>query len=277
MTWPVGMIVPLQHRSPFSPFDPVLWREALTRVAAAGFDGVELAVTDPSGLDGPAVAEALDAEGLRLLSITTGQAAGQEGLSLSTSDDALRRRTIERIQAHMALAAPFGAVVIVGSLRGGDGDIALLEESLKACASAGDVALALEPLNRYESQLLNTVAETLETIDRVGAENLGILYDTFHANIEEAEPAAAVRAAGSRLVHVHLADSNRWVPGHGHVRFADVWDALDDVGYGRSVVLESLPRPSADALLRAGTDIRAGWENAAQPPPAARWTARGVR
>jgi len=253
------MIVPLQHPTPFSPFDPDEWRGALARVAAVGFDGAELAITDPHLLERSAVAEALEAEGLRLLSITTGQAAGLEGLSLSTSDDAVRRRAIERIQAHMTFAEPFGAVVIIGSLRGADGDLAILEESLRECASFIDVSLALEPLNRYESRLLNTIEETLQTVERVGSDNLGILFDTFHANIEEADQTTAIAVAGSRLVHVHLADSNRWVPGCGHVRFDEVWDALAGIGYARSVVLEPLLRPSADALLEAGAEIRARW------------------
>jgi sugar phosphate isomerase/epimerase len=259
VAWPIGLIVPMQHATPFSPFDPTDWRDALGCAASAGFDGVELAIVDPHLLDRSAVAEALDAAGLRLLSVTTGQAAGLEGLSLSASDETVRRRTIERIQAHMAFAEPFGAVVIVGSLRGADGDLDLLEESLRACASFNDVTLALEPLNRYESRLLNTVAFAVQLIDRVGRENLGILFDTFHANIEETDPAGAIATAGKRLAHVHLADSNRWVPGYGHIKFADVWGQLEAIGYARSLVLEPLLQPSADALLQAGAEIRSSW------------------
>ena len=257
--WSIGMIVPMQDPTPFSPFAPSEWREGLRRAKSAGFDGVELAITDPHLLDQTAVAEALDTEGLRLLSITTGQAAGLEGLSLSTFDAAVRRRAVERIQAHMAFADPFAAVVIVGSLRGADGSLDLLEDSLRACASFSDVPLALEPLNRYESSLLNTVESTVEVIDRIGRDNLGILFDTFHANIEETDPVEAIAATGKRLAHVHLADSNRWVPGYGHVPFADIWAALSRIGYARSVVLEPLLQPSADALLRAGGEIRSGW------------------
>ena len=261
-TWPIGMIVPLQDRTPFSPFGPEAWRAGLTAVHAADFDGVELAITDPHLLEPAVIAEALEAEGLRLLSITTGQAATKEGLSLSSPDDTVRRHAIERIQDHMVLAEPFGAVVIIGSLRGADGNLALLVNSLRECAAFNGVSLALEPLNRYESQLLNTIGATVDMVERVGFENLGLLFDTFHANIEEAAPADAIRTAGERLAHVHLADSNRWVPGHGHIRFDEVWEALDEIGYAHSVVLEPLPLPSADALMRAGAGIRARWNAA---------------
>lgn len=253
------MIVPLQDPTPFSPVSPEAWREGLADVRAGGFDGVELAITNPCLLEPAAVAETLVKESLRLLSITTGQAAAKESLSLSSRDKDVRRRAIARIQSHMELAEPYGAVVIVGSLRGRDGDLALLEDSLRACADHRNVRLALEPLNRYESGLLNTVAEARETVDRVDRENLGLLYDTFHANIEEASPVESLRVAGDRLMHVHLADSNRWVPGYGHIRFGEIWEALEEIGYARAVVLEPLPLPGPDALLGAGEAIRRRW------------------
>ena len=258
--WPLGVIVPVQDPTPFSPFLPAEWRPALGEVAAAGYPVVELAVTDPTRLDAGEVAEALTTAGVRLSSLTTGQAAAREGLSLSTSDDAVRRAAVERVQAHMRLAARFEAVVIVGLLRGTEGEVALLVESLRECArNAPPVALALEPLNRHESGLLPTVGETLALVERVGAENLGLLFDTFHASIEERDPADAIRAAGERLFHVHLADSNRWPPGYGHLDFTTLWEALEEIGYRGSLVLECFPKPDPAALLAAGDRIRAGW------------------
>lgn len=263
--WSIGMIVPLQDPTPFSPFEPTEWREALVEVSAAGFDGVELAITDPQLLETLAVAEVLEAEDLRLLSITTGQAAGLEGLSLSTPDDAVRRRAIRRIQAHMAFAETFGAVVIVGSLRGADGDVGLLADSLRECAAfSGEVTLALEPLNRYESRLLNRVDETLRFVDGLDAENVGILFDTFHANIEEASIGGSIARLGDRLAHVHLADSNRWVPGYGHIDFAGVRKALEGIDYRGGLVLEPLPRPDVDRLLGAGEALHRDWTSLRQ-------------
>ena len=225
--WPLGLSVPLQGPTPFSPFLPGKWETALRTVKKAGYDGVELAITDPNRLNTAVVKEVLESEGLRLLSITTGQAAAKEGLSLSSPDEKIRRRAVERIQAHMQFAKSFGAVVIVGSLRGADGDMELLIESLRECAAYYiGVRIALEPLNRYESRLVNTVEEALAVIEKVGEENLGILFNTFHANIEEVSIGEAIRAAGDRLFHVHLADSNRWAPGFGHLPFTEAWTAL---------------------------------------------------
>ena len=250
MRWPLGMIVPVQDPTPFSPFPPEDWRSALGEVAKAGYRAVELAVTDPAEIDHEQVAEALRDAGLRLSSLTTGQAAGKEGLSLSSPDDEVRARAIRRIQDHMRLARPYGAVVIVGLLRGADGDLDLLVESLIECTRFDPgVKLALEPLNRYESRLINTVAEALELVAQVGAENLGVLFDTFHANIEERSPKEAILSAGEQLLHVHLADSNRWVPGHGHLNFRGVMEALEEIGYRGALVVESVLKPSSRAVL----------------------------
>lgn len=245
------MIVPLQDPTPFSPFTPSEWRKALREVAKAGYQVAELAVTDPKKLDPEEVAEALAEENLRLSSITTGQAAGVEGLSLSSPDAGVRERAVQRIKDHMRLAAPHGAVVIVGLLRGVDGSLELLVESLRECARFDtSVKIALEPLNRYESRLIHTAAEALKVIDQVGAENLGLLLDTFHAGIEERGIGEAFRAAGQRLFHVHLADSNRWVPGYGHFPFPEVMEALAAIDYAGALVIESFPKPGPEAMLQ---------------------------
>jgi sugar phosphate isomerase/epimerase len=258
--WSLGLIVPVQHPTPFSPFHPDRWEEALSQIAEAGYEAVEFAVTDPSGITRKRIAGALDRNALRLSSITTGQAAAQEGLSLSSANETIRRRAVERIQAHMRLVKPFDAVVIVGSLQGSDGKLPLLIESLKECAAYDQtVRLAFEPLNRYESSLANTVSDASAIVDRVGAKNLGLMFDTFHANIEEASSDAAIRKMGDRLVHVHLADSNRWVPGHGHLDFEPIWRALEDAGYLGGLVVESFPRPSREALLAVARQIRSQW------------------
>jgi sugar phosphate isomerase/epimerase len=251
------LIVSLQDPTPFSPFAPGNWRQALRWVKTAGYDGVELAITSPAKINPDTTKEALESEGLRLLSITTGQAAGLEGLSLSSPDEKVRRRAVERIQAHMQFAKSYGAVVIVGSLRGADGDMELLLESLRECATYdAEVRVALEPLNRYESRLVNTAAEALSVVERVGAQNLGLLLDTFHANIEERNIGQAFQDTGERLFHVHLADSNRFVPGYGHLDFAQVWNALDAIRYQQALVVEALPEPSTEALLNAPARLR---------------------
>jgi sugar phosphate isomerase/epimerase len=110
-------------------------------------------------------------------------------------------------------------------------------------------ALLLEPLNRYESRALRRVAPAVALCEASGSPNIKVMYDTFHMAIEEADPVAALRTASSRLGHVHLADSNRQLPGHGHMDFAALLAALGDMGYSGAAALEcGVPGDPAELL-----------------------------
>jgi D-psicose/D-tagatose/L-ribulose 3-epimerase len=100
------------------------------------------------------------------------------------------------------------------------------------------LGLAMEVLNRYESHLLNTTAQAIEFVTQVGAANVGILLDSYHMNIDEADPATAILDAGDRLFLFHAADSNRQAVGRGHIDFSALFRALRRIGYTGSVVVE---------------------------------------
>ena len=239
----------------------------LAKIAGWGYDGVELAIRDPRAVDAEELAARVAAHGLAVPAIGTGQAWGEEHLSYSDPDPAVRRAAIERTKAHIPVAHRLDALIIIGLLRGlvrpGVSQAQALEwvtaaltECCVAAAESG-VRIALEPINRYETTLVNNVAEGLALIDRVGADNLGLLFDTFHANIEEASIEESLLAAGSRLFHVHVADSNRWYPGAGHLDFAQILGVVARSGYGGFVSGEFMPRPDADtAAERAITHLR---------------------
>ena len=248
--WPLGLIVPVQDPTPFSVFSPQEWPKSLGQIRTAGYSVVELAITDPVSLDPLELVSLINQYGLTVGAITTGQAAWKEGLSLSSPDEIVRGKAVSRVMAHAKLAQYLGAVVIVGLLRGKNGDLSLLYNSLKECVQTYPaVRFAMEPLNRYESALINTVSEALCLLDRVGADNLGLLFDTFHANIEERCVREAVELCGDRLFHVHLADTNRWIPGFGHFPFVELWQALAKIGYQGVLVLECFPKPNPEHLL----------------------------
>jgi sugar phosphate isomerase/epimerase len=131
--------------------------------------------------------------------------------------------------------------------------MAYLVEALQACSAAAapmGVRYALEPLNRYETDLIHTVADGLALIERVGAANFGLLLDTFHANIEEPSIEESIRAAAGRTFHFHVADSNRWYPGAGHLDFRAILDTLFATGYTGFVSGEFLPQPDADTAAQ---------------------------
>ena len=236
------------------------FEENVAKIAALGYDGVELAIRDPRLVDGEQLLAVLARYNLTVPAIGTGQAWSEEGLSFTDPDKNVRRAAIQRVRDHIPFAARAGAVVIIGLLRGivkpgvsHQRAYAWLVEALQDCAEAArpvGVWLALEPINRYETTLVNTVAHGLQLIADVGADNFGLLLDTFHMNIEEPSIEESIRAAGARIFHFHVADSNRWYPGAGHIDFASVLAALRETGYAGYVSGEFMPMPDADTAAR---------------------------
>lgn len=228
----------------------------LSKIAGWGYEGVELAIRDPALVDRDLIEATLGASGLCVPAIGTGQAWGEERLSLTSADPSVRRAAAARIKSHIPLAARLNAVIILGLIRGitpygqtHAQSLQFLVEGIRECAQAAapyGVCFAIEPLNRYETDLVHTTREGLELLDRVGAENFGLLLDTFHMNIEEPCIEASIRICGDRLFHFHIADSNRWHPGAGHLDFRSVFAALDAVNYQGFVSGEFMPHPDAD-------------------------------
>ena len=241
----------------------------VARIAAMGYDGVELAIRQPRLLDGDAVVRVLERYGQGVPAIGTGQAWGEEGLSFTDPNPAVRAAAVQRVKEHVPFAARVGAQIIIGLLRGivkpgvsHEQAMRWLIEALRECCEAAapaGVRLCLEPINRYETTLVNSVAQGLELIAAVGADNFGLLLDTFHMNIEEPTMASSLRAAGDRLFHLHVADSNRWHPGAGHINFAHLRVVLEDMGYDGWVSGEFMPQPDGETAAREAIKYLRGW------------------
>jgi len=186
------------------------------------------------------------------------------GWSFTDPEERVREAAVRRLCDHIPFAARTGAVIIVGLLRGvikpgvdRPQAMAWLTEALRRCAASAaphGVSLVLEPINRYETTLINRVDQFLALADEIGCSNLGLLPDTFHMNIEEPSIEASLRQAGPRILHMHLADSNRWYPGAGHIDFCAVADTLHRIGYTGYLSVEAMPMPDADTC--AGESIK---------------------
>ncbi len=229
--------------------------ENVAKIAAQGYDGVEIAVRDPKLLNTSEVIEITSEHGMVIPAIGTGQAFGEEGLSFIHPKAEIREQAIERIKSQMDLAIEVNAVVIIGLIRGirsqvevGEADAeARCREALQVCADyRPDLRLAIEPINRYESDQLCTVDDTLRFLDDLGRDNVGLLLDTFHMNIEEPSPLESIRRAGGRIFHFHIADSNRWYPGAGHLDFQEIVTVLSQTGYTGFLSAEIMPLPDPD-------------------------------
>ena len=238
--------------------------EHFTRLSEIGYDGIELAVRTPAKVDREKVLSLKEKTGLAVPALGTGQAYGDEGLSLTDTDSKVRKAACQRLEEHFELASQIGAqVVIVGLIRGkttpGTGRarcLELLEEAFKELgprAHDRGVKMVIEPINRYETDLIATLDEGGELIEKSGVPGIGLLPDTFHMNIEEADPLGALRKWSSLAGHFHVADSNRWAPGHGHLDIGAHLSCLKEGGYKGWVSVECLPFPENTAACALQT------------------------
>jgi D-psicose/D-tagatose/L-ribulose 3-epimerase len=218
----------------------------LERAARLGFDGAELSLL---GMDDANVARLRDrAQALGLeLTCTTGLAADSD----ITSDDPEIRAVGERYLAWaIRTAAGLGSSLLTGVIYAPWGQhtadrrnerLQRSAEALKRAAPLAQelgVVLGIEAINRYETDLITTAAEATELAELVDEANVGVLLDSYHMNIEEADIGAAVRATGDRLVHVHCVDNDRGAPGGGHLPWEGMFEALSDLGYDGWLTLE---------------------------------------
>jgi sugar phosphate isomerase/epimerase len=152
------------------------------------------------------------------------------------------------------------------------GDRAVLLDALGELgrhAEREGVRILLEPLNRYEDHMVNRLEQAVELAEATGLDSVGVVADSYHMNIEETDPAAALVAAAGRLAHVQVSDSNRLEPGAGHLEWASFLGALDRIGYTGDLAAECrLSGPADDVLGRAVSTLRAAF-------PAARRTGAG--
>ena len=133
-----------------------------------------------------------------------------------------------------------------------DNAVEVLKAAGAYAAKAG-VAISVEPLNRFECYFLNTAAQAADLVKRIGAPNVGYLYDTFHFNIEEDSITGVIPQTIAQINHVHISENNRGVPGAGHIDFVSVFKALKAVGYDRWLTIESFGSALPD--LAAATKI----------------------
>lgn len=222
--------------------------DLLPRLKAGGFDGVEIPIFRPAQFEAAAIRRGAEAAGLE----RTAVASLLPDLSLISDDAAVRRRTVAHIGDAIKVAAELGARLFAGPLyapvgylpgrRRSDDEWKRAVEGYQQIGEvldAYDVSLAIEALNRFETFFLNTAADGAALCDAVNHPRVGLLFDTFHANIEEKHIGAAIRTAGPHIKHFHACENDRGTPGNGHVEWPEVFAALVDIGYDNWMTIES--------------------------------------
>jgi D-psicose/D-tagatose/L-ribulose 3-epimerase len=231
------------------------------RVKDLGFDVLEICIEMPERVTAEAVHEAADAAGV---GVSVCGAFGPDR-DVSHEEPASRRLGIDYLKTCVDLAAAVGSPHVAGPMYSATGKTRLLSEaererqrtwaseSLREVAEyAGErgVSLAIEPLNRFETDFVNTVDQGLDLCTRIASDNVGLLLDTFHMNIEEKSAADAIRRAGDRLFHFHACENDRGTPGTGQVAWKEIAGALREIDYRGQVVIESFT-PEIQEIARA--------------------------
>ena len=236
--------------------------DGCAQAAALGFDAVEIFPPSAAALDPAALTALLAQHKLKVAAVGTGAGWVVRKLSLTSTDAAVRSEARAFIGEIVDIAGRVGAPAIIGSMQGRweaaagpsrEQALAWLAEALAdlgAHAAKHGLPLLYEPLNRYETNLFNRLGDTTAWLRAQKIQNVRILADLFHMNIEEADSASALREAGALVGHVHFADSNRRAIGFGHTSVSPIVAALRDIGYAGYLSAEIFPLPDAATAAR---------------------------
>ena len=244
-----------------SPFSTASDRDLVGHAASLRAEVFEAAVESLELVDGPALREELRSHGLR--AVVCG--AFGPGRDIGSTDRRVADTTKEYVVGLMDLAVELDATVVCGPIYGSVGLARRLSpkerraewdrttgglRELAVEAESRGVVLALETLNRFETDRLNVVEQGLAILDDVGSAAVGLHLDTFHMHLEEKDSAAAIRRAGDRLFHFHACENDRGVPGTGQVAWQSIMQALAEIGYQGDVVIESFT-PAVESIAAA--------------------------
>ncbi len=233
-----------------SPFNTEEAPALFKKIADLGYDAVEIAVEDPQLIDTDKIRAELEKNGLSVI------VCGAFGTSrdLTSDDPELQRNSLIYIEECLKIAKELGSEFFAGPMYSAVGKARMIPkeerevewsravENLRTVceiASSMGLEIALEPLNRFESDLVNNVDDVLQMIEDINHPAAKICLDMFHMNIEERDPGLAIRKAGDKLLHVQVSENYRGTPGSGNASWNEYRNALEAIDYKGVVSIES--------------------------------------
>lgn len=232
------------------------YREIVPRMAATGYRAAEMHIYDSTEIDRKELWDVLKEQEVILTSIGTGSIYERKHYNLVDHDVRVRQAAIHHLEQHMITAEPDHALVILGLIVGRFCDCTDIEEfktnleeslyRLDNLAVKHDVRLGFELMNQFESDFLTRISEGVKYLKGHDFKRIKLHLDTVHMNIEEADIGKAIRGAKGYVGHVHVADNDRWYPGHGHFDFKETLLALTEIGYEGALALETNCLPSEE-------------------------------
>lgn len=251
-------LVPEAAAGPFVFHQPLA--ESLALAKQTGYDSVELFLPGPDDFNVEQIRSLTESQGLGIAAIGTGAGMVKHGLSLTDPSLDKRVAALDFLEQMIAFGGQLGAPAILGSMQGKWGGEVSKDQALEWLADAlviagktaakFNVPFIYEPLNRYETNLINRLADAADFIETHSLKNIVLLADLFHMNIEETDLADSVRAAGTHIGHVHYADSNRRAMGLGHTDPRPIVTALKEIDYTGYLSAEILPLPDPETAAR---------------------------
>jgi sugar phosphate isomerase/epimerase len=260
-----AVTISLVNEAAGGPF--VFWHDiaaACTHAAELGFDAIEVFPPQAWGFDVPLLNSSLKQHNLAVAAMGTGAGWVKHKLLLTSPTPEVRENARNFVAAMIDCAAEHNAPAIIGSMQGRaegrrtrDETLALFRDAIEELAPLAErknQILLIEPLNRYETNLLNTVQQGLEFLSSLRAQNVRLLLDLFHMNIEEQNIPQVIRLAGPAVGHVHLADSNRRAAGFGHTDMLPIIRSLRDIEFNGYLSAEVFAWPNSDAAAAQTID-----------------------
>lgn len=240
------------------PFNPSAVKEA----ERLGFDGLEIPIEDPEKIQVKETVEALKSSSIECSSLCAVLSAERD---IKSEDKAIRDNAKRYLERCVDFAVEFGCDIVSGPLYSAVGPTIGVPDKRKEWRYAVDgikevakyaedkgVYLGIEPINRYENHLINTVDELLGFIKDVDSPVVKAHLDTYHANIEEKSIGEAFKKCGELLYHVHSCENDRGAPGSGHIEWDEVAEALKSIGYNRYMVIETF-QPGIEEIAVAAS------------------------
>jgi D-psicose/D-tagatose/L-ribulose 3-epimerase len=230
-----------------SDWDEAGAEKAIRAASGIGYDVIEVPLFDPASTNLERTRDLL-----RQHKLTPTVSLGLPAeLDISSPDTAISRAGIAQLHKVVNATAFIGGTIVAGVIgsawqkylapvtdAGYRNAVSGIREVAREARAKG-VTLAVEVVNRFESNLLNTAAQGLRFVQAVGEDNVGVHLDTFHMHIEEADAAAAIRACGSALRYFHVNENHRGYVGAGSIDFPPIFRALASAGYAGPVTFEA--------------------------------------
>lgn len=245
----------------------VVWRgfeESISKAADLGYHGIELALKSAEDIEPDKLSSWLARHNIEVSCISTGQVFASLGLYFTHPDPSMRRKVINLFDGLIHLAKDFGQLVNVGRTRGfiaenqsrHEAENLFIDTTRQICDIAREkgVSIIIEPVNRYEINFVNNLDEGADLLAKVERDNLGLMPDVFHMNIEDAQIGGSLAKHANLVKYIHFADSNRWAPGWGHLDFEDVFEGLRQAKYDGWSAIEILPEPDPDSAARKAAE-----------------------